>query len=646
VCGIAGMVDRDGPHARSVIELAERLRAMRDAIRHRGPDDDGSFVARGVALGMRRLSIIDVEGGRQPVSNEDGTMRVVFNGEIYNYRELRAELARAGHVFRTAGDTETIVHAYEEWGEPAFGRLRGMFAIALWHVPTRSLLLVRDRVGIKPLYYAESRDGLLFGSEIKALLASGDLEPALDPAGLDHLLTFLYSPPDGSLFRGVRTLPPGHLLRWRAGRCAVTRYWTPTAEPFAGSEADAAFALRAVLADAVRAHLVSDVPVGALLSGGVDSSVVVGLMAEASRHPVRTFAIGFDEARFDELHAARLVARRFGTEHHEFVVRPDAVGVVDRLVDHFDEPFGDASAIPTWYVCEMARQHVTVVLSGDGGDELFGGYDRYVTHPRVAAFDRLAGAIGRRVAQAAWRHLRPGRRGRRFLRHVAMDRRGRYVDAVSYFTPDERAALLSPDLRATIDGRVAEETLTACFDRAARLDWPSQMMRVDFETYLPEDVLTKVDRVSMAHSLEARVPLLDPAVVRFAASLPGAMKIRRGEGKQILKRAVATLLPDEILTRPKQGFGVPLDVWFRGDLRTLVGDVLQSRPARERGYFNQAFVDRLIREHLTGRRPHTLRLWMLVMFELWHRRYLDAWRRAPAALLGAAELHTNSLEVP
>jgi asparagine synthase (glutamine-hydrolysing) len=619
---------------------------MCDAIRHRGPDDEGYFVGPGVALGMRRLSVIDVAGGRQPVTNEDGTLQLVFNGEIYNYLELREELARSGHVFRTASDTEVIVHAYEEWGELAFGRLRGMFAIALWHEPTKTLVLARDRVGIKPLYFAESPDGLLFGSEIKALLASGDLEPALDAAGLDHLLTFLYSPPDESVFRGVRKLRPGHLLRWRLGRLATARYWVPPGDAFGGTEADAAFVLRTVLTDAVRSHLVSDVPVGAFLSGGIDSSLVVGLMAAASSRPVRTFAIGFDEPRFDELDAARLVARRFGTEHHEFVVRPDAVAIVDRLVDHFDEPFGDASAIPTWYVCELARRHVTVVLSGDGGDELFGGYDRYVPHPRVAAFDRFTGALGRRVAQSTWRRLRPGRRGRNFLRHVAKDPRGRYVDAVSYFRPDERVQLLSPDVRAAVDGSRAEAAMAACFDRTARLDWPSRMMGVDLETYLPEDVLTKVDRMSMAHSLEARVPLLDTAVVRFASALPGDMKIRNGERKRILKRAVADLVPPETLSKSKQGFGVPLEVWFRGGLRTLVGDVLQSRRASQRGYFEQSYVARLIDEHASGRRSHTLRLWLLVMFELWHRRYLDGRGQAPAGRFDGVEVRMKSCGVP
>ncbi len=624
MCGIAGFVERAGVADAAPGEVEALLIGMCQAIRHRGPDDSGTYVGEGAALGMRRLSIIDVATGHQPIANEDGTLRVVFNGEIYNFRELRADLEERGHEFRTASDTEVIVHAYEEWGEQAFRRLRGMFAIALWDVRDRLLILVRDRVGIKPLYYTESPRRLVFGSEIKVLLASGELQRELDPAGLDHYLSYLYTPPDGSIFKGVRKLPPGHLLRWRADRYEVLPYWTPPAdELFSGSEEDAAAMLRAVLADAVSSHMVSDVPLGAFLSGGMDSSLVVALMAEASSRPVRTFSIGFDEPQFDELDAARVVARHFKTEHHELVVRPDAVAIVDDLIEHFDEPFGDMSAIPTWYVSQMARQHVTVTLSGDGGDELFGGYDRYFPHPRVEAFDRWTGSAGRRVAGALWRCVPRGRRGRNFLRHVALDPRGRYADSVAYFGPDDKSALLAPELKAAVSGACGDASFIHRFDRFERLDWRSQMMRVDFETYLPEDVLTKVDRMSMAHSIESRVPLLDQAVVRFAHSLPARMKIRGTDRKHILKRAAESILPAEVLTRRKQGFAVPIGIWFRGGLREVVTDVLQSPRARQRGYFERAYVDTLIREHVRGIREHTFRLWQLLVFELWHRRYLD-----------------------
>jgi asparagine synthase (glutamine-hydrolysing) len=395
------------------------------------------------------------------------------------------------------------------------------------------------------------------------------------------------------------------------------------AESFRGSAEEAATSLRAVLADAVRSHMVSDVPLGAFLSGGIDSSVVVGLMAEASSQPVKTFSIGFDEPQFDELEHARTVAKHFGTDHHEFVVRPDGLSILERLVEHFDEPFADPSAIPTWYVSEIARRHVTVVLSGDGGDELFGGYDRYLPHPRVAQFDRLNIPGMRRLAGAVWPVLPHGTRGKNFLRRVSRQDNGRYLDSVAFFQADEKDALYSADVRRSLTGWDAEESLGAHFSRFAALPHDSRMMRFDFETYLPEDVLTKVDRMSMAHSIESRVPLLDNQVIDFAATLPAHFKIRKGRQKHILKEAVRTLLPGGIIDRKKQGFGVPLGVWFRGGLTDVFADVLRSPLTRQRGYFEPAFVDRLVEEHVTGRRDHTFRLWQLTVFELWHRQYLD-----------------------
>jgi asparagine synthase (glutamine-hydrolysing) len=626
MCGIAGFVDPAGA-ARDPRQLAEDVSEMCRVIRHRGPDDEGVYVGDGVALGMRRLSIIDLAGGHQPISNEDGSIWVVFNGEIYNYRTLRSELAGRGHTFSTDSDTETIVHAYEEWGEDAFSHLRGMFGIALWDNRLRTLVLARDRVGIKPLHYAHVDGRLYFGSEIKSILAAGCVEPSLNPSALEHYLAFLYSPPDATIFRGILKLAPGHLLRWTAGRVSVRPYWTlPAAETFAGSADDASEGLVGVLTDAVQSHLVGDVPIGALLSGGIDSSLVVGLMARASTR-VKTFSIGFDEPEFDELDAARRVARHFSTDHHEFVVRPDALAVVDSLVEHFDEPFGDSSAIPTWYVSQMARRHVTVVLSGDGGDELFGGYERYLPGARVAAFDARGGALGRHAAAAVWPWIPHGVRGRNFLRHVAQDPRGRYLESIRFFQADAMQALLTDDLRRELEDDVGSDASLGAdrrFARFAGLSWPSQMMRFDFETYLPEDILTKVDRMSMAHSIESRVPLLDHEVVCFASSLPSDLKIKDGERKKILKRAAAAVLPADVLTRRKQGFGVPLGAWFRGRLQEFLVETVQSPRARQRGYFQARFVDRVVREHLTGRRDHALRLWQLLMFELWHRQYLDS----------------------
>ncbi len=625
MCGIAGFAF--GPASRSAPREALQALGTRmcDVIRHRGPDDAGLWVDHGVGLGMRRLSIIDLAGGRQPIAGEDGSVRVVFNGEIYNFRELRATLEALGHRFATASDTEVIVHAYESWGLDAFARLRGMFGIALWDGQARRLVLARDRVGIKPVYYAVRGDDLYYGSELKSLLCAPDVPRALDPEALDHFLSFLYTPVDRSILQGICKLPPAHLLTWSDGHIEVKRYWTPPAVEVAPrSDADAAASLEQVLADAVRSHLISDVPLGAFLSGGVDSSLVVALMARESGTRVKTFSIGFDEPAFDELAHARRVAEHCGTDHHEFIVRPDAVSILDQLIAHFDEPFADASAIPTWYVSELARRHVTVVLSGDGGDELFGGYDRYLPHPRVAQFDRFVPRVGRPVAGRLGQALPLGVPGRNFLRHVARDAAGRYVDSIRYFGRDEKAALLAPEVRAALDGPDPETRLVQHLDALEHLPWPSRMMRLDFETYLPEDVLVKVDRMSMAHSIESRVPLLDNEVVDFAMALPPEFKIRHGRRKHLLKEVASRLLPTGLVDRRKQGFGVPLGIWFRGGLRTLFADTLLSSSCRTRGYFQPAFVRQLVDEHLSGRRDHTLRLWQLVVLERWHQQYLDS----------------------
>jgi asparagine synthase (glutamine-hydrolysing) len=622
MCGIAGYAGWSTGNEGLERATLDRMCAV---IRHRGPDDQGVYCEPGVGLGMRRLSIIDLATGHQPMPNEDRTVWVVFNGEIYNFVELRAELERDGHRFRTASDTEAVVHGYEQWGERVFSRLRGMFGIAVWDARARRLLLGRDRAGIKPLHYSTADGVLRFGSEIKSVLAAGHAR-TLDLPALDHYLSFLYTPRDGSIFGGIQKLPPGHLLSWQDGSARIEPYWQlGVDESFDGTDDDAAAALRDVLRDAVRCHLISDVPLGAFLSGGIDSSLVVALMAEVSDRPVRTFSIGFDEPSFDELEYARIVARHFGTEHHEFTVKPDALAILETLVSHFDEPFGDSSAIPTWYVSQTARQHVTVVLSGDGGDELFGGYDRYLPIPSVQRFDRWAPPGARLAAGAAWRLLPHGATGKNFLRHVARNAEGRYLEQMSAFRPDEKRSLYSPDVRRALDAGAAdaEKTLGDRFNRLRGLPWQSRMMHFDFETYLPEDVLTKVDRMSMAHSIESRVPLLDNDVIEFAATLPASMKIREGRRKHVFKKVAESILPRAILERKKQGFGVPIGSWFRGGVREIFGDVLLSRRARDRGYFNQAFIEDLVRSHVAGRADHSARLWQLLVFELWHREYLD-----------------------
>ena len=630
MCGIAGFADKTPTASRRDSDFS-LVHGMCEVIRHRGPDDEGIHVEAGAGLGMRRLSIIDLSTGHQPIHSEDESTWIVFNGEIYNYRELRKELEALGHRFYTSSDTETIVHAYEQWGDDCFARLRGMFGIALWDRRTRTLVLARDRAGIKPLHYTEHGDRLYFGSELKSLIAAGAVDGTIDVEALDHYLSFLYTPRDRSIFRGVRKLPPGHVLRWRSGQIDVRPYWQISArESFAGSAADAAVALRDVLADSVRAHMISDVPLGAFLSGGVDSSAVVGLMAEASERPVKTFSIGFEDPQFNELEHARVAAKHFGTDHHEFIVRPDGLGILDQMIEHFDEPFADSSAIPTWYVSEIARRHVTVVLSGDGGDELFGGYDRYLPHPRVERFDHMPVPGRRAIAARVWPWLPDGVPGKNFLRHVARDDDGRFLDSVAYFHDDEKDDLYTPEFRASLDGPSAQATLGRHFARFRELPARSRMMRFDFETYLPEDVLTKVDRMSMAHSIESRVPLLDNQVIDFAATLPAHFKIHNGRRKHVFKEAIKDLVPSALLDRKKQGFGIPLGVWFRGGLTSVFGDILGSARTRQRGYFRTSFVDRLVQEHVSGRRDHTLRLWQLLVFELWHRHYVDSAGAAPA----------------
>jgi asparagine synthase (glutamine-hydrolysing) len=625
MCGIAGFIESSDVHEPLREEEARALvHQMCRTIRHRGPDDEGVLVEPGVALGMRRLSIIDVSTGRQPIDNEDGSVSIVFNGEIYNFPELRKTLEAAGHRFYTHTDTEVIVHAYEQWGHAAFAKLRGMFGLAIWDRRTRRLVIARDRVGIKPVHYASAGGRLYFGSEIKSILCAPDLPRDLNPAALDHYLSFLYGPRDASFFAHIRKLPPGHTLTWQNGRVTIEQYWQPgTDESFRGTDADAVEQLQHVLTGAVRAHLLSDVPLGAFLSGGIDSSVVVALMSQVSGGRVKTFSIGFDQPQYDELTFARQVAAHYATDHYEDVVTPDGIAILDTLVSHFDEPFGDASAIPTWYVSQLASKHVTVTLSGDGGDELFGGYDRYLQDPRVAAIDRYAPPAIRHVAGMVAQTLPQGAKGKRFLRHIANSERGRYVDAVGFFNADDKRELYSPDLQSVLPASTPEQRVLAVFDRYAHLPWASQMMRFDIETYLPEDILTKVDRTSMAHSIESRVPLLDNDVIDFALTLPAAMKIRNGRRKHVLKEVAARLLPASLVDRRKQGFAVPLDVWFRGNLGELFSDTLLSARAVARGYFEPRYIRQLISEHLDGRRDHALRLWQLVVLERWHEQYVD-----------------------
>jgi asparagine synthase (glutamine-hydrolysing) len=634
MCGIAGFVDLE--ERRGGEEAARLLDRMCRVITHRGPDDQGTLVEGAAAIGMRRLSIIDLAGGHQPISNEDGRLQIVFNGEIYNYRELRRALERNGHSFRTNTDTEAIVHAYEDDGPDCVARLRGMFAFAIWDARERTLFVARDRVGKKPLYYTVTPEGaFVFGSELKSLLEHPEVRRQINPEALDAYLTFGYVPDPLSIFRDVHKLPPGHHLTFAAGRVSVAPYWDFKYEEQADGadgrgEEDYLEELRARLDEAVRVRLVADVPLGAFLSGGVDSSTVVGLMARAIDRPVKTFSIGFHEDSYNELKYARLAARHFRTDHHEFVVTPDICQVVDELAWHLDEPFADSSAIPTYMVSKLAREHVKVVLSGDGGDELFAGYTRYVVDRRRDPLARVPAFLRRGVVQPFSRRLPHGARGRNFLYNVALDPLDRYIDSVSVFTSLNRPALYTDDfrrqLRGSGNGR-GDGSAAALFRRLAARAGTREpldaLLYLDSKTYLPGDILTKVDRMSMAASLEARVPLLDHELIDFVTRIPARFKMRGLETKHIFKRAVRDLVPAEILDRPKQGFGVPIQQWINEQLRGRIRETLTEPRTLQRGYVEQSYVRLLLDEHERNRRDHSVQLWSLFMLELWHRNFYE-----------------------
>ena len=607
MCGIAGYAGRSRDHETSTREL----RAMCHAIRHRGPDDEGHYVAPGVALGMRRLSIIDVSGGMQPIANEDGTVQVVFNGEIYNHRQLRARLIAAGHRFATHSDTETIVHMYEERGDAVVDELAGMFGFALWDTRRERLLVARDRLGIKPLYYWEHAGGVAFASELRALVNLPGFPRELEPAAVAGYLSLGYVPESTCIFKGVRKLPPGHRFSWtRAEGVRVSRYWTPVRDEVAVEAPEAVEELRRLLAEAVESHLESEVPLGAFLSGGIDSSTVVAQMTRLVGERVRTFSIGFDDPAYNEAPDAAHVARALGTQHTELIVRPDADALVEDVVLGFDEPFADSSALPTFLVARLAREQVTVALSGDGGDELFGGYTRYAEVMRRGELPRAVRPLVRGAARA----LPHGAPGRNRLLDVARSRQGRYTPTVALpLDPAEGGLGTEALTRSTGD---FESLLAPLFAETANRDFLNQMGAVDLQSYLPGDILTKVDRTTMAVSLEARVPLLDHRLAEFAMSLPASLKLRDGTGKWLLREAIRGLVPDRVLTKPKSGFALPLRGWLRRELRHRV-DALLRPDAAIYAWVDAGAARRVASEHLSGRRDHSVALWRLLALELW-----------------------------
>jgi asparagine synthase (glutamine-hydrolysing) len=634
MCGITGAIWTDPKLGIEPPVLAR----MTDVLRHRGPDDCGQYLSEfrlrppyeslpGVALGFRRLAIIDLETGAQPMSNEDGSVWVVCNGEVYNFESLRHRLEGAGHTFRTHSDTETIVHLYEDEGLDCFSHLNGMFAVAIWDATRRRLVLARDRLGKKPLVYRAEPQRLLFASELKSLLEVPGVPREIDSSAVDEYLTYQYIPHPNTIFRGIRKLPPGHWAVYQEGLLQVKPYWQPDFNlERRTSEADAAAQLRETLTSAVQLRMRSDVPLGAFLSGGVDSSLTVALMQQQSAEPIKTFSIGFPVPEYDETRYARQVAQHLKTDHHEFQVTPDAIDILPKLVWHYDEPFADSSAIPTWYVSQMTRQHVTVALTGDGGDELFAGYPRYRAVALGGWIDRL-NPLRRVLAAKLWQAL-PGarqksmlRRFKRFSEALSMSPQRRYLEWIAIFNESRRAALYSDDFLAQLPDSDPFAFLQSAWSRAGKRDPVTAVSLADLVTYLPCDLMTKVDIASMAHGLECRQPMLDYRVVELAASLPRRLKFRWGHGKRLLRRAFGNLLPREIWTRPKMGFGVPLDHWFRNELREMTHDVLLSDSAHSRGYFRPELVARMVHEHESRAFDHSYRLWSLLIFELWLQQW-------------------------
>ncbi len=624
MCGIAGFISNgveDRPGRAAVLDSMCRV------ITHRGPDEQGAAVVGRAALGMRRLSIIDLATGQQPIYNTDRTKLIVFNGEIYNYRELKKDLESRGYKFKTNSDTETIIHAYDEWGVECLKQLRGMFAFAIWDEREQTLFAARDRVGKKPLFYSVANGELVFGSEMKSLLEHGRIAREIDAGALDAYLTFGYVPEELCIFKGVNKLAPGHFLIYKNGEVRTERYWDFDfgGEPLHETEDEIAGDLLDQLREAVEIRLISEVPLGAFLSGGVDSSAVVGLMSRIMDKPVKTFSIGFNEDSFDELKYARLAAKHFKTDHHEFILTPDFVDIVDDLVWHFDEPFADSSALPTYMVSKLAREHVTVVLSGDGGDELFAGYTRYVIDRGRSGLDRLPKAIRKNLVRPISEALPHGARGKNYLFNISLDAAGRYIDSISHFNGPRKERLYSKGARSKMNGSFArgERLYREISSNLDSDDAVENLLYLDSKTYLPGDILTKVDRMSMASSLEARSPLLDHKLIEYATRIPSRLKLNGRETKYIFKKAISGFVPGEILNREKQGFGVPIGEWINQQMKERILGDLSDRRSIERGYFDPKYVELLINEHSRGRRDHSHALWTLWMFELWHRRYID-----------------------
>ena len=625
MCGICGVYSYNSSEPVS----GELLEGMLTRIRHRGPDEEGMHFDVGLGLGSRRLSIIDLSGGTQPIYNEDRSVVVVFNGEIYNYRELRAALERRGHTLATSSDTEVIAHLYEEAGDDCVQELRGMFAFALWDTRRKRLLLARDRLGIKPLYYADHRGQLVFGSEIKALLQHPAIEARPNAEALGHFLSLKYVPAPQTMFAGIHALPPGTLLVCDQHGAKVRSYWhLRFAQRGSGPRSQASYEdeLASLLRESVKLHLVSDVPFGAFLSGGVDSSTIVALMSELLNAPVKTFSVGFDGdgATFSELPYARLVAERYGTDHHEIVVRgQDLVEQAEKVVWHLDQPIADPATLANYMVSELARRHVKMVLTGEGGDELFAGYARHAGDKLSPLFSPLPAAVKAAALAVALRLPRLHRPKLALYALCQPDETSRLVNWFPLFSPDMKSALLTDDFKAELNGSSAAQVFAECLSRTDATDPLSRMLFVDTSLWLPDDLLARGDKTSMAASIEARVPLLDHKVVEFAASVPAHLKVKGLTRKYLLKKVAGSWLPPQIITRRKQGFPVPLSVWFRKEARSFLRDVLSPAAVERRGVFSPRYVQALIERNERGEVDGGAWLWALVNVELWYRLFID-----------------------
>jgi len=634
MCGIAGKVY----HQQERPVEPEALAAMCETLVHRGSDDKGFYLEGNVGLAMRRLSIIDLDTGKQPIHNEDCTVWTVFNGEIYNYPELRRELEAHGHRFYTRTDTEVIVHLYEEHGLDFVHHLNGMFAIGLWDETRRQLVLARDRLGIKPLFYAHLPERLLFGSEIKAILADG-LHPTTDLDALSHYLSLLYIPAPHTIYREVRKLEAGHVLVWRDGQITVRRYWDLSQFLSSAADrrqpADVEAELLELLTDALRRHLISDVPLGVFLSGGLDSSSIVALMRRAHNGPIKTFSIGFNDPSYDELHYARLIAQRFETEHTELTVTPDVAELMPKLVYCFDEPFADSSAIPTYYLSQLTRRDVTVALGGDGGDEIFAGYLTYQADKLARLYDRLPDFLARRILPALVHRLpvSDGKisldfKARRFVDNALLEPGRRHYAWKAFFDDSHKRAVLSDDVLTALDGSLDSYPLfQRYFEEAGHHDPLNAFMYADTKVYLPDDILVKVDRMSMAHSLEVRVPFLDYRVVEFMFGLPGRLKMPGLNLKHLLKKTMRGMLPPQTLKKPKGGFNVPIPRWLKHELRPLIEHYLSASRIKAQGIFRPETVSRLVCDHLAGRANYSRNIWALLVFNLWHESSLGSLSR-------------------